>query len=211
VYVPRFNAVDDEAEVRRMVAIARTGWLVTVGVDGAPAATLLPIMWEGSSIIAHMARANTQWRAIDPGGPALLIVAGPDAYISPTWYPAKAEHGRVVPTWNYTAVHFTGTARVRHEASWVLRAVSELTEVHEGSRRERWRITDAPPDFIDTQLRAIVGIELEIDHVEAKAKLSQNRSDADRLGVIAGLGDESDSGAHAIAAAMQQRENHQPR
>lgn len=211
MYVPQFNVVDDEAEIRRMVVAARAGWLVTVGEAGVPTATLLPIMWEDSTIIAHMAKANPQWRAIDPEAPALVIVPGPDAYISPTWYPAKAEHGRVVPTWNYTAVHLTGTARARHEASWVRRAVTELTRVHEGARRTPWSVTDAPEDYIDSQLRAIVGVELDIHRVEAKAKLSQNRSAADRHGVIAGLTDENDGDAHAIAATMRQREDGEPR
>src|SRR5690606_31378150 len=102
-------------------------------------------------------------------------------------YAAKAEHGKVVPTWNYTAVHLLGTASVHHEPDWLRTAVSDLTELHEGVRSEPWRITDAPDEFIEGQLRAIVGVEVTIDHVEAKAKLSQNRSEADQMGVIDGL------------------------
>src|SRR6187200_2846823 len=121
-----------------MVAAAKAGWLVTAGGDGAPEATLLPIMWEGSTVIAHMAKANSQWRRIEPEARALVIVPGPDAYVSPSWYASKAEHGRVVPTWNYTAVHLTGIARVHLEPEWLRQAVSELTQVHEGGRAMPW-------------------------------------------------------------------------
>ncbi len=143
---------------------------------------------------------------IGSGARALVIVTGPDAYVSPTWYPSKDEHGRVVPTWNYTAVHLTGTARVHLDAPWLRNAVTELTDVHESGRRPRWSVGDAPDDFVDAQLRAIVGIEVAVDRVDAKAKLSQNRSEADRLGVIDGLRGEATPGAAAIARAMQRRE-----
>ena len=109
MYTPPFNAVADEDEIRALVASARTAWLVTVGPDGVPLATYLPIRWRGDTVLAHLARANAHWRAIAPDSPALLIVTGPDAYVSPSWYAAKAEHGKVVPTWNYSAVHLTGT------------------------------------------------------------------------------------------------------
>jgi transcriptional regulator len=167
-------------------------------------ATLLPIMWKGSTVIAHMAKANAHWREIGPETRALLIVPGPGAYISPSWYASKTEHGRVVPTWNYTAVHLTGTLRVYQEPAWLRSAVADLTELHEHGREVPWSITDAPGDFIDTQLRAIVGIEMEVDHVDAKAKLSQNRSEADQQGVISGLQAQADPRSAAIAAAMQQ-------
>jgi transcriptional regulator len=202
VYVPRFNAVDDDDAIRAMVAAVKAGWLVTAGGDGAPEATLLPIMWEGDTVIAHMAKANPQWRRIEPEARALVIVPGPDAYVSPSWYASKAEHGRVVPTWNYTAVHLTGIARVHLEPEWLRQAVSELTQVHEGGRAMPWWVTDAPDDYVEAQLRAIVGIELSVERVEAKAKLSQNRSEADRAGVIDGLRGEAEPDASAIADAM---------
>jgi transcriptional regulator len=202
MYVPRFNAVEDDAEIRAMVAAARTAWLVTVAEDGTPQATLVPIIWEGSTVLAHVARANAQWRHIAPGGRALLVVTGPDAYISPSWYAAKDEHGKVVPTWNYTAVHLTGTVRVHHEPEWLCRVVTALTDMHERSRPDRWAVTDAPEDYIAAQLRAIVGIEVDVEHVDAKAKLSQNRSAADQLGVIRGLLEDGTAGATAIAGAM---------
>ena len=114
-----------------------------------------------------------------------------------------SEHGKVVPTWNYTAVHLTGTVRVHHEPEWLLQVVTDLTDTHEQPRPQPWHVTDAPADYIASQLRAIVGIELDIDHVEAKAKLSQNRATPDQIGVIQGLRNEQQPGGMATAAAME--------
>jgi transcriptional regulator len=210
IYTPPFNAVGDEDEIRSLVAAARTAWLVTVDADGVPVATLLPILWHDDVVIAHMAKANPQWRGIADGAPALLIAGGPEAYISPSWYAAKAEHGKVVPTWNYTAVHLTGTVRVHQDAEWLRRAVTELTDGHEAGREHRWHVTDAPPTYIDGQLNGIVGIEFTVTRIEGKAKLSQNRSDADQAGVIAGLRADrlapaDAAAAAAVAAAMEGR------
>jgi transcriptional regulator len=206
VYTPPFNAVPDEDEIRAMVAAARTGWLVTQGDDGYPLATLLPILWRGDTVIAHLARANPQWRQIAPASPGLIIVGGAEAYVSPSWYAAKAEHGKVVPTWNYTAVHLTGTVTVHHDSEWLRSAVTELTETHEATRPEQWQVTDAPAAYVDGQLRGIVGVEITVTRVEGKAKLSQNRSEADRRGVVAGLRADADTGQLSGAAASQARE-----
>jgi transcriptional regulator len=184
MYTPPFNAVHDEDWARSLVAAARTGWLVTAEVDGTPVATSLPILWRGTRVIAHMARANNQWRQIGDGARALLIVGGPEAYVSPSWYAAKAEHGKVVPTWNYSAVHLTGTVTVHDDPAWLRAAVTDLTDAHEAGRAKPWQVADAPEQYLDAQLRGIVGIELQVERVEAKAKLSQNRSEADRRGVV---------------------------
>jgi transcriptional regulator len=202
VYVPHFNAVSDEAEIRQMVSAFAIAELVTVGADGYPLATLLSVVWRDSTVIAHMARANPHWREIAEDTPALLICGGPQAYVSPSWYATKAEHGRVVPTWNYSAVHLTGTVRVHDDLSWVRDVVTDLVEVHESWRASPWEIEDAPDQYIAGQLRAIVGIEMRVLRVEGKAKLSQNRSIADREGVIAGLRGEGTSGASDVADAM---------
>lgn len=202
MYVPRSNVIEDEQEIRSMVADVGTAQLITVGRDGYPLATLLPVIWHGDTVIAHMARANAHWKHIDPDTPALLVVAGPQAYISPSWYASKAEHGRVVPTWNYSAVQFTGRARVHEDAGWVRTAVDVLTERHEAQRATPWSAADAPEKFIHGQLRAIVGIEIAVERVDAKAKLSQNRSAADREGVVAGLRQEGAVGARVVAEQM---------
>jgi transcriptional regulator len=205
MYVPRSNAIEDEQEIRRMVADVGAAQLITVGRDGYPLATLLPVIWRGDTVLAHMARANAHWKHIDPDSPVLLVVAGPQAYISPSWYASKAEHGRVVPTWNYSAVQLTGRARIHEGADWLRTAVDELVERHESARPAPWSTSDAPETYIDGQLRAIVGIEIAVERVDGKAKLSQNLSAADREGVVAGLRQENGAGALAVADQMSLR------
>src|SRR5690348_8257520 len=202
MYVPPFNAVHDETDIRAMVAAARTAWLVTVDPDGVPVATLLPILWRDGVVIAHLAKANGQWRSIADDAPGLLIIGGADAYISPSWYATKAEHGKVVPTWNYSAVHLSGTVRVHQDSAWIREAVTELTDTHEAGREHRWQVTDAPAPYIDAQLNGIVGIEFTVSRIEGKAKLSQNRSEADRRGVVAGL--HADAATRFTGAAAAQ-------
>jgi transcriptional regulator len=186
MYVPHFNRMDDGIVADFLDTIA-TAELVTTSADGYPVATLMPFLRDGDRLLMHMARGNLHWRAIEPGTPALAIVAGPQAYVSPAWYATKQEHGRVVPTWNYSAVHLTGRVTTHHDDAWLRDVVERLTERHEAHRPDRWHVHDAPADFIAKQLKAIVGIELTIERVEAKAKLSQNRGDEDRAGVIEGL------------------------
>lgn len=194
--------MDDPEQIRSFVESIASAQIVTVGPGGTPLATLLPILWsaDGGTVVAHMARANSHWREIEDDSPALAIIAGPQAYISPAWYASKAEHGRVVPTWNYSAVHLVGSAAVHDDPEWVREAVTRLTDRHEHPREEPWAVTDAPDTYIDKNLKAIVGIEMKIERVDAKAKLSQNRTDADRAGVIAGL--RAEGGSQEIADAM---------
>ncbi len=203
MYVPHFNALDDDEAIRRMVADIGSAQLVTVDSDGFPLASLLPVIWRGDTVIAHLARANAHWRSIGPGQPTLLVVTGPQAYISPTWYASKAEHGKVVPTWNYSVVQLRGRATVHDDRDWVRDAVDELVDRHEGPRAAPWNTTDAPEKYVSGQLRAIVGVEIAVERVEAKAKLSQNRSEADREGVVRGLLDEDSRQAHEVAEQMR--------
>ena len=203
MYVPHFNALTDDAAIRTMVAEIGSAQLVTVGADGYPLATLLPVIWRGDTVIAHMARANPHWKSIGADEPVLLVVTGPQAYISPTWYASKVEHGKVVPTWNYSVVQITGRATLHDDADWVRAAVDELVERHEGRRAEPWRSSDAPGKYIQGQLRAIVGVEICVERVEAKAKFSQNRSDEDRAGVVTGLLHEDSRDAVAVAEQMR--------
>lgn len=203
MYVPPSNSVDDQVQIRAMVAAAGSAQFVTTAQDGYPIATLLPILWEQTTVVAHLARANPHWRDLGPATPALLICSLPEAYITPNWYAAKYEHGRVVPTWNYSAVHLSGTVTVHHDREWLLDAVTRLTDAHEQVREQPWRVTDAPENYIHGQLGGIVGLEITVERVEAKAKLSQNRSAADRRGVIDGLRAEQRTGASDVAEAMQ--------
>ena len=202
MYVPRFNTMDDADEIQRLVASVGSAQLVTVDPNGYPAATLLPVIWDGDRLVFHMARANRHWTSIEPGAPALAVVTGPEAYVSPAWYASKADHGRVVPTWNYSAVQFTGRVQVHTDAEWLRDAVSRLTATHEQARPQPWSVDDAPATYIEKQLRAIVGVEFAIERIDAKAKLSQNRDDVDFGGVIAGLRREGGGREHQVADAM---------
>jgi transcriptional regulator len=185
--------------------------LVTLGTDGLEA-TPLPLMLDSSdgpqgSLIGHIARANPQWRTADVAQEALAIFSGPDSYISPSYYETKRLSGKVVPTWNYVTIHARGRISFFHEPEALLGLVRRLTELHEGGRAAPWAVSDAPPDFIQSQLRGIVGLRLEITALTGKWKMSQNRSAADRAGVVAGLradgGPEAEAVAAAVAEAME--------
>jgi len=204
MYVPRFNALDDAAAIRAMVTGIGSAELVTVGEDGYPLATRLPVVWDGDRLVFHIARANPHWRSVpvEESVAPLAVVTDAEAYVSPGWYATKAEHGRVVPTWNYSAVQITGRLRRVEDPAWLREAVTMLTDQHEAARAERWAVTDAPATYVDKQLRAIVGLELAIERVEGKAKLSQNRSEEDRSGVIEGLRSEGGSREQQVADAM---------
>ncbi|MCH1868056.1 FMN-binding negative transcriptional regulator [Nocardioides sp. CFH 31398] len=202
MYVPPSNAMTDDDAARELVRAVGAAELVTGGQDGHPLATLLPVVWSGGTVTAHLARANPHWRAIADGQPALLVVRGPQAYVSPSWYATKTDHGRVVPTWNYSAVHLTGRARVVEDAAWLRAHVESLTRLHEDRRPAPWTVDDAPAAYVTGQLRGIVGVEVTVERVEGKDKLSQNRSEADRAGVVAGLLGERTGEAAAVAARM---------
>lgn len=202
VYVPHFNVMAG-AEVGPFLEAHPAGHLVTVGPDGRPDVTLLPLVIEEGRVLAHFARANEHWRRIGPGSPGVVVVTAADAYISPSWYASKAEHGRVVPTWNYSEVQLSGTVTVHDDEDWVHDVVTRLTRRHEAGRTDPWAVTDAPERYVSGQLRAIVGVEVLVEAVSAKAKLSQNRSDADREGAIAGLEHEPGRAAHDVAEAMR--------
>ena len=138
---------------------------------------------------AHVARANPLWREARADVEALVVFQGPQAYVSPGWYPSKAEHGKVVPTWNYVMVQARGTLRAIEDAAWLHAFVTRLTDRHEAPRAQPWAVSDAPADYIATMLRAIVGIEIVLIALTGKWKVSQNRSQADREGVARGLAD----------------------
>lgn len=200
--MPHFNRMDD-ADVAAFLDRIGSAEVVTTDPDGYPVATLMPFVREGDRLLLHMARANPHWRSIEGAVPALAIVAGPQAYVSPSWYASKAEHGRVVPTWNYSAVHLTGRVTVHDDPEWLRDLVTRLTDLHEAGRAEPWSVADAPETYVDKQLRAIVGVELQVERVEAKAKLSQNRSEEDRAGVVVGLESAGSERDLQVAGAMR--------
>jgi transcriptional regulator len=207
MYVPaHFQPSDDEVReaLRHLGAVE----LVTATHDGL-LATLMPMLWDepGSrpglgplgALVGHVARNNAQWRT--PAiGDAMVIVRGPDAYISPRWYAAKREHGRVVPTWNYVTVQAHGRLVVHDDVEWLETNVRRLTDRHEAGAGAPWSVDDAPRRYIDGQLRAIVGLEVLLDRVVGKWKLGQNRSDEDIGGAIEGL---EAAGEPGVSAAMR--------
>jgi len=179
---------------------------VTLGGDGLRA-SILPMLFDPNdgdlgTLRGHLARPNPQWRDPHPDVEALAIFDGPDAYITPAWYEEKQLTGKVVPTWNYTTVQAHGSLIVRHEPDWLVAHVRRLVERHEAGREAPWSVDDAPPGYVETQARAIVGLELRITRLEAKRKLSQNRSVADLEGVLAGLSTGSTS-ERAVARDMR--------
>jgi transcriptional regulator len=189
MYIPAHFA-PDAALVDELLRNHGAADLVTVTEQGL-VATMLPFIYVPGSgphgaLHGHLARNNDQWK-LSAAGDSLVIVRGPDAYITPGWYASKVEHGRVVPTWNYITAHVYGRLVVHDDPVWTEDLVRRLTAKHEAYRDHPWSVDDAPRPFIEGQLRAIVGIELEITRIEAKAKLSQNRPAADVAGVIAGL------------------------
>jgi transcriptional regulator len=206
VYLPRhFTA--DEAQKHELLSGIRAADLVTATDDGLYA-TFLPLIYDESvsdsgALVGHVARKNDHWR-LEPIGDSMVIAHGPDAYISPSWYAAKREHGRVVPTWNYLTAHIHGRLVIHDDVGWLENLVRRLTARHEAERTEPWSVDDAPREYTESQLRAIVGIELRISRVEAKAKLGQNRSSADIDGVIEGLREQGDE-ALSIATSRARR------
>jgi len=205
MYIPAHFAAD-EATVDELLTRHGAADLITLTDDGL-LATMLPFAYEPSAgehgaLLGHVARNNDQWRK-PARGESLAIVRGPDAYVSPAWYASKAEHGRVVPTWNYVTAHVYGQLVVHDDPEWVEGIVRRLTSKHETAKAGPvWSVDDAPRQYIEGQLRAIVGLELLISRIEAKAKLSQNRPAADVEGVIAGLAARGDErSAEAVKRA----------
>jgi len=193
----------DDSKVDAFLDEVAAAEVVTAGQEGYPEATLMPFVRDGDRLLLHMARANPHWRSIAPGMPALAIVLGAQAYVSPSWYASKAEHGRVVPTWDYSAVHIYGRATVHDDEGWARRVVGLLTSKHERSRPHPWSVDDAPAEYVERQLKAIVGVELRVERLEAKAKLSLDRSSDDFRGVVEGLEREGGPRGTEVARSMR--------
>jgi len=190
MYVPPAYREDDPATLRQIMEEAGLATLVTATAEGL-IATPLPLLVDAEDngagiLVGHIARANPQWRQ-PVIGDALVIFQGPHAYVTPSWYAAKREHGKVVPTWNYVAVHVYGRAEFFEDQDGLRAVVDRLTATHERPRAEPWALSDAPADFVASQLKGIVGVRIAITRIEGKRKLSQNRSPADRNGVADGL------------------------
>ena len=199
MYLPKHFEQNDRAVLAAAMQAQPLATLIVVTPNG-PTADLIPLEFHPhvgahGALRGHVARANPLWR--EAGAQVLAVFHGPQAYVSPGWYPSKREHGKVVPTWNYTMVQARGTLRAIDDAPWVRALVGRLTEQHEATQAVPWSVRDAPDDFVQQMLRAIVGIEIELASLVGKWKLSQNRSAADREGTALGLGE------HALAALVR--------
>lgn len=201
VFMPPAFTESDFAAAVEMVRAARFGHLTVAGPSGL-VSTPMPLLVDddGAMVRGHLAKSNPVLAAAPAD--AMLIVPGGDAYVSPGWYPSKAEHGRVVPTWNYEVVHLHGHL-VTHDPDWTLQLVRDLTEHHEATMPQPWSVDDAPDDFIVGMLKAIVGVSLQVTKIEAKRKLSQNRPAIDLDGAVAGLRATGRAGDVAMADAME--------
>jgi transcriptional regulator len=204
MYVPSVNAERRPDVVLDFIEAHPFGALVTASADGL-FATHLPLVLDRTrgphgTLQGHVARANPHHRQALATPEALVIFSGPDAYVTPSWYPAKQEHGRVVPTWNYVAVHAYGVPRFTDDPAFLARHLEALTTRHEAGRDAPWAVADAPAEYIAQLSRAIVGFEIEITRLEGKWKMSQNRSPADIDGVVQGLAGSPAAGDQAVAA-----------
>jgi transcriptional regulator len=202
MYNPAAFVVDDVAAIHRMMRDIRLANFVTATSDG-PMSTFLPMFLdcregENGVLYAHLARPNPQWKA-EAIGDGLAVFLGPHAYVTPSWYAAKAEHGKVVPTWNYETVQARGPVEFFEDPDRLLDVVTRLTTLHEGGRNTPWSVNDAPAGFIAAQLRGIVGMRMPIASLTGKRKMSQNRSAADRRGVKAGLSQSALAGERLAA------------
>lgn len=207
MYIPTANEEKRVPVMHALIASNPLAALVTMGASGLIASHIPMVLEDDGSpfglLRGHVARSNTQWSDLSPTIDALAIFAGPQHYISPSWYPAKAEHGKVVPTWNYAVVHAYGPIRVIEDKHWLRAHVSRLTTIHEAGFAEPWKVSDAPEEYLAALLNGIVGIELSIRRLEGKWKMSQNRSQEDREGVATGLQELSTPESLAIKNLME--------
>lgn len=210
MYIPQHFAETERGVVHGLIDAHPLGAWVTVGERGLEVNHIPflvePDRGEFGTLVGHMAKANSAWRCASQTVMSVVIFQGPEAYISPSWYLSKQQDGKVVPTWNYAVVHAHGVPRFIHDKPWLLDLVGRLTTKHEAGQGSPWSVSDAPAEFIDKLLEAIVGIEIPIARLEGKWKMSQNRP-LDVSGVIVGLRDNVDPEAAALARVMEDRTN----
>jgi len=212
MYVHPRHRQDDLATLQALLDAHPLGTWVLHADDGAGTGGLvanhLPFLLDRSrgplgTLVGHVARANPVWRLLAAGRPSVVAFQGPQAYITPGWYPGKQAHGQVVPTWNYAVAHAHGTAVAVHDRAWLLAMLNRLTDRHEAPQPAPWQVADAPAGYIDRLLRGIVGIELTINRLDGKHKASQDEDLADRHGTVQGLRALADPGAAGVAALVQ--------
>lgn len=208
MYIRKEHELTDPQALVALMASHPLGAWVCQGADGPLIANHIPFVLDRSrgplgTLVGHVSRANGVWRELAPGRPSVVMFQGPQSYVTPAWYPGKAEHGEVVPTWNYAVVHAHGIARPVDDREWLLGMLDRLTQAQEAGQPEPWRVADAPAPFIDKLMRAIVGIEIPIDRLEGKLKASQDEAPQDRLGTARGLLQMPGSEARLMGALVE--------
>jgi transcriptional regulator len=209
MYIPPAFRESDLPALQAQIAASGLTTLISVGAQG-PIVSNVPIIFDASAgqygmISGHLARANPQWRESDLSIPAIAVFMGADAYVSPSYYPSKQEHGKVVPTWNYSMIVARGRLEIFEDADALRTQVETLTKRFEQGFEKPWEVSDAPDDFITRQIKGIVGVRLHIESLDGKAKLNQNRSAADQEGVVAGLSPSPRAADREVAHAMRER------
>ena len=207
MYVPKLHEETDPSVLHALIKSHPLGAWVTQGKEGL-LANHIPFLLDASrgaqgTLVGHVARANPVWQSFSSTVNSIIIFQGAEAYITPSWYPSKHEHGKAVPTWNYAVVHAHGMPRVVDDREWLLQQLTRLTDVHEAGQALPWKVSDAPPDFIESLLDVIVGIEIPIDKLVGKWKVSQNRPEPDKLGVVAGLLSRDDAPSRDMASLVK--------
>lgn len=208
MYLPKYHQLADREAIWALMQTHALGAWVCCTTEGL-IANHLPLFLDRTrgphgTLMGHVSRANDVWQVLRPAAPSVVMFQGPQAYITPGWYPGKTEHGKVVPTWNYMVAHAHGVARAVEDPHWLLDMLNRLTHAHESQQATPWRLEDAPDGFIASMLQGIVGIEIPIDRLEGKLKVSQDEALPDRLGTVAGLQAEAGDEARAMAALVQQ-------
>lgn len=209
MYVPKHFEESDVSVLHALIEAHPLGtWVIHAGAE--LLVNHVPFLIDSSrgplgTLIGHVARANPVWQSFSKQVESVVVFQGPQAYISPSWYPSKHEHGKAVPTWNYAVVHAHGSPRCIEDRAWLLNHVSQLSAHHEAKRALPWRVSDAPEDYITNQLGAIVGIEIPITRLVGKWKVSQNRPTKDKLGAIAGLQAQGDTESLEMARLISER------
>lgn len=207
MYEPSHFKVEDRGALFQVMRANPLATLITAGEGGLlanPVPFVLHAEESGQGVLrAHLARPNPQWRAVAAGAEVLLVFTGVERYVTPAWYASKREHGKVVPTWNYVTVQVRGPARTIEDPAWLRAHLEQLTQQQEAPRPEPWAVSDAPEPFVAAQMRGIIGIEIEIASLIGKFKLSQNRQEADKLGVLNGLSADPESESQAMASLVK--------
>jgi transcriptional regulator len=209
MYIPRANQENRIPVLHKLMEDQPFASLITMGSSGLFASHIPMVLEQNGSmrqLRGHISRANTQWRDYTPSVEALAIFSGPQHYITPNWYPEKPETGKVVPTWNYVVVHAYGHLKVIEDGEWLMAHLQKLTGIHEAESPIPWKISDAPADYIASQMKGIVGLEMDIERLEGKWKISQNRSEKDRSGVAKGLAELDTTESLAMKALVEERD-----